>query len=422
MPEEHPSSQETTHPLTDSTAMRQGTPVSEQITAEKMRELYTQIKPKPLPKKTRLLDLIKKIPFLVGLLRGMNSVGSSLSNLATLDPALVSSLASVSSGFQYSDLVLRIFDFLRIPALYIACTVAGEKSPITLKKNARWAYSAVIITLCSIAIALPALAVPMGLTIAGLTLITTAATMIKILIYRKNLKNELDTIEKDIIKTKMTIKGIIERTQIFENNDEERQKYTAEYTQIPQRFLDEKNKLQTLCDQQFVSQEKLKKNKPEKMMDKGVALALTSIAIVGLILSFFVPTAALIIAATTATFALVYFLSRTVFPAIHRWVNKQNKQDIGPSDQDLVEPKRPLSLLHQHTPPSSTRTIEHELDSRPSETTLTTQEVPAPSSRTTPTTEEVPAPSSDELRSDDGPEYANSDNPRASISPRPDQH
>ena len=103
--------------------------------SQKMSQRLKSIKPKPLRKKPTLAVLAQKIPLLTGFLRAIDQGGNALSGLAQLDVDIIGPMKAAAGGFQAAGLALHVIDFFRIPAIYLAFFIAGEKPPISLSKN-----------------------------------------------------------------------------------------------------------------------------------------------------------------------------------------------------------------------------------------------------------------------------------------------
>lgn len=77
--------------------------------------------------------------------------------------AAATAAQAAGNGFQWAGLGLALIDFFRIPLIYLAALLIGQKPPITLNKNARWLYSTVLLVLTIISLTVPAAAPPIAL-------------------------------------------------------------------------------------------------------------------------------------------------------------------------------------------------------------------------------------------------------------------
>ncbi len=333
--------------------------------SEQMSTRLASIKPTPLPKKPSLIDLVEKIPLLTGFLKTVNNVGVAFSGLAKLNDNFSSSIQATASGFQFAGFALKIIDFFRIPALYVASAAAGEKPPITLTNNGTWLYSAAIVAFASTAIALPVTAPAMGLTIAGLTLVTTAATMVKIIIQRNKLHKKLR--EVDALIADETAGLDVLRKQAIELESainvaptkEKKAELTAKLSDISAQFDQRLQLLQTHHDNKFKYEEKLKEKSLGKLMDNGVGMALTCVTIVGLTLALFFPPVGMIIVGATAAAGLAYLVARVGIPFFKGLVSKFSKKNVPEALDDHSEKplenekKEALSDTIKHAPTPS---------------------------------------------------------------------
>lgn len=333
--------------------------------SEQMSKRLASIKPTPLPKKPSLVDLVEKIPLLTGFLKTVNTAGAALSGLAKLNDNFSNSIQAATSGFQFAGFALNIIDFFRIPALYVASAAAGVKPPITLTNNGTWLYSAVIVALTSTAIALPFTAPAIGLTLAGLTLVTTAATMVKIIIQRNRLHNKLTEVEALIAAETAELDVLQKQAIELESainvapTKERKAELTAKLSDISALFDQRYQQLQTHHDNKFKYEEELKEKSLGKLMDKGVGMALTCVAIVGLTLALFFPPVGAIILGASAAAGLAYLAARVGIPFFKGLVSKFSKKNVPEALDDHSEKplenekKEALSDTIKHAPTPS---------------------------------------------------------------------
>ena len=370
------------------------------VSSKKMREML-DFQPTPIPplKEPPIMGFIKKIPMLTGFLRSVDHAGNSISNIAKIHGDVSDSLKTAIAGFQFTGLTLTIIDFLRIPAIYLSFLIVGEKPPITLSKNARWVYSAVLLGLAITALALPAVAVPIALTMASLGLGLSLFTMAKTLYQRYQVRKELKAIKAEIATTmdeleqlRLETKGLEEKINISTANshrlqmlpelDDERTKELSgeldnlkllpeKLKLVNERFVEKydanKIPLQILHDRKHKCELTLEKKGTAAIMDKSIAVALSSIALIGLVLSLFFPPVGLSILAASALCGALYFIARVTFPIIKGWIvgsptkkSEANVKDISDAKLDESPSLSPskdhldLHTAHEHLQNNST--------------------------------------------------------------------
>lgn len=326
--------------------------------SQRMQDMLTFAK---LPaKEAAILRLISKIPFFEDLLGSINNTGETLGQLATVQGHISHALETANGSFQYSDLALNIIDFFRIPAVYLASAIVGEKPPITLSKNARWLYAAVSLGLTIAALAIPAAAPPIALALASAGLSLSLVTMAKTLYSRYKVPKDLKAIEEDITKETKDLNELhrqaieldkkLATANSPEQKDEIHQELKAVTGAFDALFKSKKDSLQQLYDKKYQCEAILEKHNTPAVMDKGIGIALSALALAGLTLSLFFPPLGLGLLAASAIAGGAYLVGRMATPYIKTWTaNLFGKKDVPdavdtPANQPTVSP----SIKHQN--------------------------------------------------------------------------
>ncbi len=310
--------------------------------SEKMKQ-HLLFKPELPSEEERLNEIAKKIPFFTELLRNFNfSTSSSLAELNVQD-------TSALAGLHWGGVALAAIDFFRIPAVYLACAVTGEKPPISLTNNGRWVYSAVLLGLTVTALALPMVALPMAMAIASLTFGFGIYSLGKALYARAKARNELKAVNQQIIAETRELNILRHHTITLEQNlrlaetnqDEIGAAKIREELKVVQALFKDTLKekqtiLQELCNKKFHCEEILKK-KETAINDKSVATFLLSLSVVGLGLSFIFPPVGLGIFAASTGLAGLYATVRIIQVGV-KWL--RNKVS---SKTKLAEQKSPIA-------------------------------------------------------------------------------
>lgn len=289
----------------------------------KMMQEQVEITPNAPDKESFLLNLLtKKIPLLAGFLQSIKGTASSITNLLiNVQDNASKSLQGASSGFQYAALGLATVNFFRIPMIFLFAAIAGEKPPFTLSTAGEWIYSAALLGLTLAAILAPAVAPALGLAAAGLVFIASIVSLVNMIYQRHQLKKSLLQVNEDIKNTEDILEYTRKEAQELEsalaNLDKGDSNYKQKATEIC-RKIDElalsykktKNDLQSLHNKKFLDEKTLKGMGGVAFMDKGVGIALASLAIAGLVLSLFFPPVGLGILVASAGLGTLYLVSR----------------------------------------------------------------------------------------------------------------
>ncbi|MDI9819063.1 MULTISPECIES: hypothetical protein [unclassified Legionella] len=283
-------------------------------------------KPQPLSENSVFLALLNKVPLLSGFLRNIDNSGKSLSKLAIVHGHVTHATKVAGSGFQWGSLGLAIIDFVRIPIIYLAASLLrseGQKSPITLSRNARLLYSSVLLGLTITAIAVPALAAPIAVVAASLGFATSVFLLGKHFYDRAQLKKALNKIpaeiaDKEAELTDLQVKAAgLERT-IKEGNANFNEMET-EFKDLEQRFRAKAKEIQELYDKQLHLQQKLEKMNSGKVADRCMAIGLSALAVIGVGLALAFPPIGLGIVAGSAVLGGAYVIGRLALPLVSKF-------------------------------------------------------------------------------------------------------
>lgn len=308
------------------------------------------IKGNPPKDKAFILDLLtSKIPLLAGFLDGGGKIADLSTRIAQLHHSS-QALQGASTGLDFVGLGFSIINFFRFPAIYLAAYIVGEKPPVTLSNNARWLYSTVILGLSVTAMFVPAAAPPITLILASLGLAVSLGTMVNLIYQRRKVRKGLKETNSDIEVTINELAALQEQAKqlgskfgSLNKNDEHYQqnatKLCKEIDELNGHYLKTRGKLQTLYDQKLAQETKLGMMGGMAFMDKGVSIAISSLAIIGIVLTLFFPQVGLAILAATATLAVTYMVARIAGPYIisglktmGTWLAGQFKSVTDPSD------------------------------------------------------------------------------------------
>ncbi|OGO93881.1 MAG: hypothetical protein A3F41_00960 [Coxiella sp. RIFCSPHIGHO2_12_FULL_44_14] len=333
---------------------------------------------KPVSEEFLFLAAMKRIPFLVSLL---NSVGylKSADDVGLDLSGLVSS-SQMLQGFQFGSLALSAVDFVKIPLIYLAAFLLGEKlPPFNLSRAAKWLYSAVGLGLGIAALVLPG-AFPFIITVgAVLGVVVGAMSLGQLSLDRATTSDQLKAVQVDIEEARILQTKIITKKEEFDNainntsnTNITKPKRESQANRIlidlySLQFKFDRFKLQDLLNQEAQYEEKLKKmTDPTRVVDKSVGVVLATLGLAGAITLFIVPPVGLILLAASSLLGGAYLLGRIATPWVKRWGDwfkaKLNPEQSSAHELEKEETKAPeLSekLDPRHSPEVLVETMVH---------------------------------------------------------------
>ena len=291
------------------------------ISAEMKQEMERPFTP-TLPKQSPIKELLDKIPLLASFLKRVNSAAGHLHRLSEvvhIQETITEAFSTAAPALPVVNVTLLSLDFLRIPLIYLAAKIVGQDPPFTLSNNARWLYSAVLLALTITALAVPAVAPIIAITVAAVTLADSLVTMGKIIYDRYKHLKEQKELEHTIDNNTRDLKRLCQEADALEKqivlaSPTEIAGLSKQLTQTRETFgkLLKKHKIdlqkKSDCDHE------LKKKGTIAMMDKGVSLSLACLGLAALVTSLFFPPLGLSLLLGTALLGATYFLGRITTP------------------------------------------------------------------------------------------------------------
>jgi len=327
----------------------------------------SEIQGKRLTTQALSIAILQKIPFFTGFLRSVDGTGLAVSKLAALKGG--TSAPPAAHGFQIGGLVLSAIDFIRIPLIYGASWLLGIKSPITLSKGARWLYSSVVLALAIIAFALPVAAPIIGLVSAIMGLSVAVFTLGKHFFDQHQKKKNLAIVQAQIEEEMMTLESIqLESTNLIKDPENltptQLENTEMRLIDLNEQFTQKKQKLQSLRDTEVHLQQKLEKLGGRAVLNKGLAMGLASLALVGVVVAMFFPPVGLSLIVASAAIGGLYFLGSVAVGFLSKVFKSDNhakKPETFEREQEnepLLEEKNGTDLLVDSTL-ESTSQLEH---------------------------------------------------------------
>lgn len=251
---------------------------------------------------TTILD--KHVPTVKKLAGSALDTGSKISS--ALSPS-VHAAQSVSSGFQIGSLALSALNSVRIPALYLLSWFAGEKPPVTLSNNARWAYSALLVGLSVLALTVPVTAAPIAMTLSTLGLGASVFALGSFFYKRYQLPKALKRIDQQLEEQKAALQSLKETLKEQKSPSKENM---VKLQQAEQNAKLYENNIKNLTAQKQKTETALKAHGIGAFVDKSVGVGLSAMAMAGIALSLFFPAAGLTVLAVASGLGGLYVASR----------------------------------------------------------------------------------------------------------------
>lgn len=307
---------------------------------QKAQEMLADPEFSPTAKeRSKLILALKFLPLLTGIGNNVIGIGSAIAQLIAIEKSISNALRATShtiaDSFQYAGIAFAALDFIRIPALYLSSWMLGEKSPVTLSKNARWLYAGILLGLAITALAVPAAAAPIALLTGVMGLGVSIFSMAWFFQRRQEVRQELNKINKAIKGENAKLKTLQEQAKEYESklqeaikakNKEVIQEYTAKIEKLHQAFASQKEKLQNLHERKEKYEKKKLKRGMGGLADKTVGVGLSALALIGLVTYLYFPPAGLGILLAGAAIGTLYIVARVTYPLIKNfaaWIREK---------------------------------------------------------------------------------------------------
>lgn len=254
---------------------------------------------------------------------------------------------TVSHGFHIAGFFLSVFNFVRIPAIYLVAYLTDQKIPLNRGNNARWLHAAILLSLAVVALAVPALAPIIAFVGAGLSLGVSVFMLGKNLYQRYQLGRELRNIAHAITAADDAINllhpqvfSLNELLQIVDTNDT-CVAASEHIAALKEAYKTQKTTVIDLHKQQRLSQEKINVLNDYFMFDKSLAVAFASASVLGLVVSLFFPGIGLAIVAGVGIAAASYALLRIITPFVVQLARRiRPKNDVSPEVEQVEQDYR----------------------------------------------------------------------------------
>ncbi|KTD42696.1 hypothetical protein [Legionella parisiensis] len=344
----------------------------EEFSAAYLRKKLNSMRGTKASQKSVASSILRMLPFFNKFMDSVDGSGSAITHLVQVAGHVSNSTESASTGFHVIKLVTSILDFIYIPCIYLGAYITKQESPITLSRNARFLYSAVILGLTITAIVFPPsapiIALVTSITALGLSVITLAKLHYK----RYELKDQLAQIEKKIDSKKNLINYLLDDLENLEQRAKKAKKEgrSAEYASLEEEIRNARkdikvdlNVLKKLYDDQEQCKQKIEKLGAMAVVDRTVGIAFAALAFIGAVVCIFLPPVGFGILAATASLALAYVVGRVTYPLLKSLGKKVmhafTRKPESDGDSESEGEKEGLSESEIET---SDRKVHHDMD------------------------------------------------------------
>lgn len=304
----------------------------------------------PVKQDSLLRRTLDRVPFISSFLHKLDAVGDAVIQIGEHSDGLGDSKSTenMAHGFHIGGVAMASIDFIRVPLIYFAAWMLNEKIPYSLNNNTRWFYSAIVLGLAIVMVAVPALTPIIGLVMAGIGLTAGLFLLGKTLYERYRNATELNQIQLDIQAGELLIKHIQTEASLLEeqikNEQESVVDYVAKLHTLQERLDEAKTNIETLKHRELMIGHS-HKGSAFKIFDRSLMVVLASLTVIGLAISFALPPIGMGIVIGAGLTGLTYLVIRYSAPLIMRlttWITSQRMATnlpINPTTQPESQPK-----------------------------------------------------------------------------------
>ncbi len=320
----------------------------------------------------------KKIPFLSRLIKSAAATNNAAKQLSALNNSTPSALAS---SMQFGGLSLAILDFFLVPIDYLSAYISGQKIPINLNNNARWAYAGVGFGLGLSALLVPGAAPIIGLVGAGLSLGVGSFLLGKTLYERYQLSRQIKAIKRDIIAADKEMEEI--KTQagnLLAQTPGLLEQSSQSIDLLENEYIEKKTSLISLKTKEYELEQAIKSLGTMHVLDRGLGAVFAGLAVVGTVVAIFFPPIGLGILAAVSAASITYLAGRLLTPLIvsaKNWfLNKLTPAVVTNNTQEKVLASKTENSESMTTAP--TPVLQEERNSKPAFSTTRARSNSAP--------------------------------------------
>lgn len=204
---------------------------------------------------------------------------------------------------------------IAIPFIMLGYYLAGEKIPFTFSNGAKLTYLGAMFTLFVIGAAIPAIGVPIALSIASATFAEALYYMGKTLYDRYKFAKQLSAIESRLTAAQEEMVIIQQEANTLLSNVTSVEEYGIDtfikkLTDLEQRFATTKEHLSLLYKEKSKVEDKINRLSTARVLDKGAAVTVGAGCLTGLVISLFIPFVGFAVLAGSALAGAGYLMGR----------------------------------------------------------------------------------------------------------------
>lgn len=243
--------------------------------------------------------------------------------------------SALMGGLYFGGIGLAVIDFLRIPAIYLASYLLGQKVPITVNKNARWLYSGVILGLFIGGTLFPPAALAIGFVIAGAGFGISAFLLGRTLYNRYQLTTKLHDNQKALHLENTDLSTLQDDAQKLYNefaldsnlSDEQLEQIHAKVLEKEKEFDEQLERIVYRKGKIIRLESEIKQIEKSQIFDKSFGLAVASVGVIGLGISVVLPPVGLLILASASFVGASYFSGRLISSAVNYFASRNSKAE-----------------------------------------------------------------------------------------------
>ncbi len=237
---------------------------------------------------------------------------------------------SVAQGFQLGGLALNGINFLRLPTLYLCAYLLGQKMPLTWVDTMHWNYSGVMLGMAVTCLLVPVAAPILAFVMAGTGLAVSSFFLNRAIKQHYALEGKQEELSEAISIAQETMQSIVDEARLLQEqllsgydgralDDDELLQLEVDIGKLKQRYEQQKSTLSALQEEHAYNAQLAEEFSMKNIKRRSVGLALSAIAVIGLVVALFFPPAGVGILTAVALVGAAYTLAPSVIRAGH-WI------------------------------------------------------------------------------------------------------
>ncbi len=292
--------------------------------------MQSKYKPRTTADENFIFILLNKIQFFNNFLRRIYGSSAAITHLTQRDGETPVSILNAVKGTPIVGITLSVVNFFEIPLIYIAATVLNKKIPFTISNNAKWLYSSVLLALSIAAFAVPGVGAVLAVAAASIVLTVGLITLGKILYeYNQN---------KKILATNPVAQKERYVMQLLDARKNKKISLISVLIEEIERInLDlpiEEAEIQALYSEKYSLEKNIRIE--AEALDTGVGIVLSTVAVVGTVISLFFTPVGSFILSVVALAGLAFAIGQIAahYFSTAKKIPENQYQALNPDDPD----------------------------------------------------------------------------------------